>query len=205
MGHTTIITEDIDDFNFDTGELVQSRKYTVQKANVDVTDEFIKVSKYLSVIFAYNNIPPSLIGISLLIAEKMDYRSNIVYLLQNTKLEIAEALGMEKRYRKKKNPATGKVEQTNLPDTNSIDKLIRSLCDYDILRPTGTRGMYEVNSFLFSSGSIGDTRDLQAHFDFDTDTYCMSVKMKNPINGKVVRRAVANREQARDKKDIGKR
>lgn len=200
MGHTTYIQEDTDDFNIETGELTHSRKHKVSKMPVDVTDEFIKVSKYLSVIFGYNRIPLSLVNISLIVAERMDFRNNMVYLMKEDKLEIAEALGIGKRYRKRKNPKTGEIEQTDIPDTNTIDKMIRSLCDYDILRPTVTRGKYEVNSFLFSAGSIGQTRDLQAHFDFDNDIYYMSVKTKNPINGKTVRRAVTNKANALAKK-----
>ena len=65
MGQTSIIetiTEDV--FNSEDGVVTSSTKRAVKKSKIEPTDEFIKVSKYLNTIFAYNNIPLKLVPIS---------------------------------------------------------------------------------------------------------------------------------------------
>ena len=54
--------------------------------------------------------------------------------------------------------------------------------------------MYEVNSFLYSTGSIIETRELQAHFDFDQNAFSASAKQKNLITGITVKKAVMNKK-----------
>ncbi|MCM1561076.1 MAG: helix-turn-helix domain-containing protein [Butyrivibrio sp.] len=136
------------------------------------TDEFIKVSKYLNTIFAYNNIPLHLVPISLLMAQEMEFKTNIIYLLKPKKEKFAQMLDVS-------------------PDR--VKKLIQECCKYNIIRPVA-RATYEVNSYLFSTGSILETRMLQAHFDFDADRYVARAELVNPITGAVVRKAVYNKK-----------
>lgn len=173
MSNTTILEENYDRFDVDTGEIKEYTKRTVKKTRIEPTDEFIKVSKYLNTIFAYNQIPLNLVGISLLLAQRMEFKTNILYLLKSDKEELAQMLGVS---------------------TDRVKALLKDCKTYDIIRPTNTRGKYEVNSYLFSTGSIVETRKLQAHFDFDTDTFMVQAEQKNLITGTTVRKAVANRK-----------
>ena len=182
MGQTTIIDETIDSFNSETGEILQQHKHKVMKSKVEPTDEFIKVSRYLNTVFAYNNIPLNLVGISLLLAQRMEFKTNIVYLLKSDKVEIGEMLGFKMRGSK------GEI------NTNTVDKLIKELKNYDIIRPTDTRGKYMVNAFLFSTGSIAETRNLQAMFNFEKDAYWVQGDQRNLITGETVRKSVTNKK-----------
>ena len=180
---TTIYEEKYEHFDHETGEIKRKESHQVKKSKLGPTDEFIKVSKYLNVIFAYNGIPLSLVPISLIIAQRMEFKTNIVYLFLDAKLEIGDMLGIKRRNRKIKGV------ETNKPDTNTVDKLINELCKYDILRKV-SRGVYEVNSFLFSTGSAVETRDLQAHFDIEHDTVTVQGRQFNRITEQTVLKAV---------------
>ena len=172
MSQTTVLEEHIEEFNGITGEITTSKKRKVKKSQIAPTDQFIKVSKYLNTIFAYNDIPLSLVPISLLIAQQMEFKTNVVYLLKPIKVSFAEMLDIS---------------------LDRVNKLIRECEKYDIIRRQAL-GIYEVNSFLFSTGSIVETRDLQAHFDFVADNYYATATQKNLITGNVVRKAVANKK-----------
>lgn len=174
MGQTTILDEATDIFCSDTGEVTHSVSHKVMKSAIEPTDEFIKVSKYLNLIYAYNGIPLNMVPISLLFAQRMQYKTNILYLLKGDKEEIAAMMSIK---------------------INMVDKLIAQAKKYDIIRPTGDRGKYAVNSFLFSTGSIVETRNLQAHFDLDKDTYIVRADQRNKITGDVVRKSVTNRQK----------
>lgn len=173
MAQTSIIETTMEDvFSPDDGVITASTKRTVKKSKIEPTDEFIKVSKYLNVIFAYNNIPLNLVPISLLIAQEMEFRTNKIYLLIDRKKEFAQMLDIS-------------LDRTN--------KLIQECEKYNIIRRQA-RGIYEVNSFLFSTGSIVETRELQAHFDFQNDVFIAKGVQKNLINGVTVKKAVANKK-----------
>lgn len=172
MSQTSIIEEQYDSFNSEDGVIQSSMKRTVRKRAIEPTDEFIKVSKYLNTIFAYNNIPLNLVPISLLIAQEMEFKTNRIYLLKPIKEEFAEMLDIS---------------------LDRVNKLIRDCEKYNIIHRIAT-GMYEVNSFLYSTGSTIDTRKLQAHFDFINDSYSASAEQKNLITGTVVRKAVMNKK-----------
>ena len=172
MGQTTFLEEQYDSFNSEDGVIQSSMKRTVKKNKIEPTDEFIKVSKYLNTIFAYNNIPLNLVPISLLIAQEMEFKTNRIYLLKPIKEEFAQMLDIS---------------------LDRVNKLIRDCEKYNII-PRIATGMYEVNSFLYSTGSIIETRELQAHFDFDQNTYSASAKQKNLITGITVKKAVMNKK-----------
>jgi len=180
MASTTVIESILyDEFK---GEEAQPKR-PILKDRMSPTDEFVKVSRYLSTIFAFNNIPLNLVGISFILAERMEFKTNIVYLLKGDKVEIGDMLGYARRYKK-----NGKE------DTNSVDKLIKDCVKYDIIRPTETQGKYEVNSYLFSTGSTAETRKLQAHFDFDNDAFAVGAMQRSKITGETIRKAVANKK-----------
>ncbi len=174
MGQTVVLEEREDEFDPDTGEILKSSRKTrqVRKTKMEPTDQFVKVSKYLNVIFAYRNIPLTLVPISLLFAQRMEYKTNRLTLLKDDKEEIAAMLQMSLK---------------------RVESLIMSCKRYDIIRPVA-RGKYEVNGYLFSTGDYIETRKLQAHFDFDSDTYIAEAEQKNLITGKVVRKAVRNKD-----------
>jgi hypothetical protein len=175
MGQTTILDETIDTFDSDTGEITRSTKRRVKKSYTEPTDEFIKVSKYLNTIFAYNNIPLNLVGISLLLAQRMEFKTNIVYLLKSDKKEMAEMLGISEE---------------------RVKTLLSDCKKYDILRPTDCRGKFAVNAYLFSTGNAVETRNLQAHFDFDNNIYGVCADHKNLITGETVRKSVTNKRNS---------
>lgn len=176
MGQTTILDETIDTFDSYSGEITRSTKRRIKKSPAtEPTDEFIKVSKYLNTIFAYNNIPLNLVGISLLLAQRMEFKTNIVYLLKSDKKEIAEMLGVSEE---------------------RVKTLLSDCKKYDILRPTDCRGKFAVNAYLFSTGSAVDTRNLQAYFDFDNGIYGVRADHKNLITGETVRKSVTNKKSS---------
>ena len=195
MGQTSIIETTTDVFNQDDGVITTSTKRAVKKSKIEPTDEFIKVSKYLNVIFAYNNIPLKLVPISLLIAQEMEFKTNKIYLLKDRKEEFANMLDMS---------------------LVRVNALIGECEKYNIIRRQ-SRGVYEVNSFLFSTGSIVETRELQAHFDFNNDVFIAKGVQKNLITGTTVKKAVANKKDKqingqmnlddwmKDKKEISKK
>ena len=172
MAQTTILEETYDNFNSEDGVISQSTKHTIKKSAIEPTDEFIKVSKYLNTIFAFNNIPLKLVPISLLIAQEMEFKTNKIYLLKPTKEEFAKMLDVS---------------------LDRVNKLIAECQKYNIIRPLA-RGLYEVNSFLYSTGSIVETRKLQAHFDLDNDSFYTQAEQTNRITGKVVRKAVMSKK-----------
>ncbi|MFV0391147.1 MAG: hypothetical protein ACK5KP_04570 [Paludibacteraceae bacterium] len=174
-GHTTILEEREDKFDSVTGEVTSSTKRTVQKKKVDVTDEFFKVSKYLNLIYSYNDIPLNLVPISLIFAQRMEFKTNVLYLLKGDKEEIGVMLGI---------------------GVEAVKKLIIRCRQHDIIRPTTSRGKYEVNSFLFSTGSMVETRGLQAQFDIESDTYMAQADQKNLITGETVRKSIINKERS---------
>lgn len=126
----------------------------------------------MNTIFAYNNVPLNLVPISLLIAQEMEFKTNKIYLLKPVKEEFAKMLDVS---------------------LDRVNKLIKECQLFNIIRPIA-RGVYEVNSYLFSTGSIVETRKLQAHFDFDNNTFLAQAEQKNLITGKVVRKAVMNKK-----------
>ena len=173
MGQTSIIETTLEDvFNAEDGAIIASTRRAVKKTNLEPTDEFVKVSKYLNVIFSYNNIPLRLVPISLLIAQEMEFKTNKIYLLVDRKKEFGKMLNVS---------------------LDRINKYIQECEKYNIIRRQG-RGVYEVNSFLFSTGSIIETRELQAHFDFENDTFIAKGVQKNLITGVTVKKAVLSRK-----------
>ena len=173
MAQTSIIeTSYTDVLNPDDGVVVSSTKRAVKKTDIGPTDEFIKVSKYLSLIFTYNNIPLNLVPISMMIAEEMEFKTNIVYLLKPIKERFANMLEVS---------------------LDRVNKLISECEKYNIIRRQD-RGIYEVNSFLFSTGSIIETRELQAHFDIMNDSFVTKGIQTNKITGITVKKAVVNKK-----------
>ena len=138
---TTILDERVDTWSPETGEITQRRTRQVKTSKVAPTDEFVKVSKYLNTIFAYHNIPLSLVPISLLLAQYMEFKTNKIILLKDRKEEFAEMLGVS---------------------LDRVNHMIRECKKYDIIRPI-SRSTYEVNSFLFSTGQGIRHRQVSSH------------------------------------------
>lgn len=173
MAQTIILEERNDRFNPDTGEISEQSHRVIKRSKTEPTDEFVKVSKYLNLIFAYNDIPKSLIPISLLIAQEMEFKTNKIYLLKPTKEYFAAALDIS---------------------LDRVNKLILECRKYDIIRQR-SRGIFEVNAFLYSTGDSAETRNLQAHFDIENDNYTVTGDMISRIDGQTVRKAVTTRKK----------
>ena len=77
-----------------------------------------------------------------------------------------------------------------------VKTLLSDCKKYDILRPTDCRGKFAVNAYLFSTGSAVETRNLQAHFDFDNNVYGVCADHKNLITGETVRKSVTNKRNS---------
>ncbi len=75
-----------------------------------------------------------------------------------------------------------------------VNKLLIECRKYDIIRPI-SRGIYEVNPYLYSTGSIGETRNLQAQFDFENERYIVRGDSKCKLNGEIIRKTVKNRKE----------
>lgn len=163
----------IDDFHFDDDIITQKTRPLTRKSRTEPTDELTRTSKYLNTIFAYKNIPLTLVPISLLMAQEMEFKTNRIYLLKPVKEDFAHMLDIS---------------------LDRVNKLIKECRKYDIIRPIA-RGIYEVNSYLYSTGSVVETRNLQAHFDFTHDTFMTQAEQKNLITGSVVQKAVINKNE----------
>lgn len=164
------------------GTIETSNMVTKQSRGIEPQEEYIKVSRYLNTIFAYHNIPLSLVPISLLIAQRMGFKDNVVILLKSQKQEIATML----------DTSVARVEQ-----------LISKLRKHDIIRPTNDRGIYVVNWFLFSTGSNSEIRMQQAKFDFEANKITVINESKNKITGETVRKAVYNFDPIKNKQIPG--
>lgn len=167
------VEEHIDDFHFDDDIITQKTHPLTGKSRTEPTDELTRASKYLNTIFAYRNIPLTLVPISLLMAQEMEFKTNRIYLLKPVKEEFAHMLDIS---------------------LDRVNKLIKECRKYDIIKPIA-RGIYEVNSYLYSTGSAVETRSLQAHFDFIHDTFITQAEQKNLITGSVVQKAVINKKE----------
>lgn len=180
MSQTTILENTEEHFDSQSGEIYQQTKRKVVKSRIEPTDEFFKVSRYLNTIFAFHNIPLNLVGISLCFGQMMEFRTNRLFLLKPQKQEIAEMLGCS--YQR-------------------VCHLIQDCKKYDIIRPY-SRGMYEVNGFLFSSGDLTDTRNIQAQFDFETGDVVAVADMKHRITGESVRKCVIDQKKKKAAKQL---
>lgn len=174
---TTVYSEVRDTFNVETGEVTSYTKMIAKKTKLEVTDQFVKTSKYLTTIFAYMGIPLRLVPIALLISEHMDFKTNKIALLKELKIEMSDLLGYKRK---------------DHENTNTIDREIAECVKYDILRRTKSRGLYVVNPYLFATGSTTDVRNLQAVFDFDNEQLTIGATTINMISGEVIKKIVKN-------------
>jgi len=159
-------TDKIDSF---TGEVTYQEKTIFTGSDIRPTDEYIKVTKYLSLIFAFVGIPLKYVPICYLLAEAMDTKTNRVYIHKGLKQKISEML--------------------DISDVR-IRHMVMELKQYDLIRATDIRGVYELNAFIFSVGSTIETRALQAHFDCVANEMKVINKSKNYITGETVITAV---------------
>lgn len=165
-----LLDEQEDVFDESTGVIHRRTQKVVRKEKPKETDEFIKVSRYLTTIFAYQNIPLKLVPISLCLAQRMEFRTNLIHLLKADKEEIAEMLDCS---------------------LERVRTLVKECKKYDIIRPR-SRGFYEVNSFLYSTGNLAETRALQANMDFEAGTLTTTAVTTSLITGETVRRSVTD-------------
>ena len=169
---TVLMVEQEDCFSPVTGEIHETRRKSVRFQKMEPDDEFFKVSRYLLTIFAYQGIPLYLVSISLILAQKMEFKTNLVTLYKDDKQEIADMLGCS---------------------LERVRSLLKDCKKYDIIRPRA-RGKYEVNSFLYSTGDFATTKDLQVQLDIEAGTLSTSGMMENLITGDVVRKCVTDRK-----------
>lgn len=153
------------------GEFDTLNKTTKSVRSLGPEEEYIKVSRYLNTIFAYHGIPQNLVPISLLLAQRMGFKDNLVLLLKSQKEEIAAMLDVK---------------------LTRVEQYITQLKKHDVIRPTADRGLYEVNWYLFSTGSNKEIKLHQALFDFEANQVTVLNETTNYITGETVRKAVYN-------------
>lgn len=130
--------------------------------------DYLKVYKYTNTLFAFKGIPLSYVPIIIEISRYMTYadEGQIVVLNKYIKDKIAETLNIK---------------------TDRINQSIKELKAFDVLRPTGARGVYAVNPFVVGCGDKVQIEQLRARFDFDANLMVQENVSHNLITGEVIR------------------
>lgn len=172
--------------NGNTGELTRNTKFTSRRINQpgEKEDEYIRVYKYLNVLFAYENIPLALVPAVIEIAKFMTNADTgqLVTMHGMMREQICENLGIS---------------------ISRLNKIVKQLRQADILRDTNIRGTYAVNPFIVSTGKSTDVKTLQAQFDFHAEKLVVYKESQNLITGKTVRQAIVeNKKKLNSKQSV---
>lgn len=179
MPRNIAIYETIEEtINGDTGEFNRNTKFTSRRIGGDLEkeDEYIRVYKYLNVLFAYENIPLALVPAVIEISKYMTNADTgqLVTMHSLMREQICSTLGIS---------------------ISRLNKIVKQLRDADILRDTSTRGTYAVNPFIVSAGKSTDVKTLQAKFDFHAEQLVVYKESQNLITGKTVRQAIVENKK----------
>ncbi len=160
----------------ETGVFQSATKFSAKLISSDGEAEYIRVYKYLNVLFAYENIPLSLVAPMIEISKYM------------TNADTGQLVTMHTLMRKE---ICNNLEIS----ISRLNKIVKQLRDADILRDTGTRGTYAVNPFIVSAGKSTDVKTLQAEFDFKAEQLTVYKETQNLITGKTVRQAITENKK----------
>lgn len=171
--------------NGETGEFKRNTKFTSRRIGngLENEEEYIRVYKYLNVLFAYENIPLALVPAVIEISKYMTNADTgqLVTMHSLMREQICNTLGIS---------------------ISRLNKIVKQLREADILRDTSTRGTYAVNPFIVSAGKSTDVKTLQAKFDFHAEQLVVYKESKNLITGKVVRQAIVENKKKLSSKDV---
>lgn len=141
---STIITQHTDRIlDPETGEIREVITHRQKKSRIDQTDEYVKVSRALLVIFARYDIPLSTLPALLVLAQRMDYKTNCFAWLKPDKTAVAAILGVDPRRAK---------------------AIVSDLCKRGVVRQI-CPGRYQICPYIVSCGTVAETRDLQHEWD----------------------------------------
>lgn len=180
----TTYKETLETLNPETGELVAQSKYKSVKLTKEREDDYIKVYKYTNTVFAYKDIPLTLVPAVLEISKYMSYAETGQRVAFNKLMreEICETLGIS---------------------INRLNQIVKELRSADVLRSTGARGVYAVNPFIVGAGHATKINELRAKFDFDAEEMRVEKSETNLITGKVVLEAVTEMKKNKQKQIPG--
>jgi len=180
----TTFKETQERFDPQSGELYSDTKYKSLLQSKEKEDDYIKVYKYTTTVFAFKGISLTLVPAVLEISKYMSYADagQLVCFNKLMREQICNTLGVS---------------------IDRLNQLVRELRKADILRSTKARGVYAVNPFVVGAGPVTKIHELRAHFDFEADLMRTEKKETNFITGKVIQEAI--RESAKlklqDKQD----
>ena len=178
----TTFKETKEQFDPQTGELYSDTKFkSVLKAK-EKEDDYIKVYKYTTTVFAFKGISLNLVPAVLEISKYMSYADTgqLVCMNKLMREQICETLGI-------------KIKR--------LDQIVSKLREADILRPTKARGVYAVNPFVVGAGPVTKIHELRAQFDFEADLMRVEKKETNFITGRVVQEAIVESKKPKIKEN----
>ena len=171
------LKETIDSFDPQTGEILPPQvKYKSYMVGKDKEDDYIKVYKYTTTVFAFKGISLSLVPAILEISKYMSFAETgqLVCFNKVMREQIADTLGIS---------------------IKRLDQIVKELKEADILRPAGARGLYAINPFIIGAGNATKIHELRAKFDYEADLMRVEKKETNFITGKVVNEAIIERKK----------
>lgn len=179
MSKNIAVYETIEEsINGETGEFQRNTKFTSRRLDNsgEKEEEYIRVYKYLNVLFAYENIPLALVPAVIEISKYMTNADTgqLVTMHSIMREQICATLGIS---------------------ISRLNKIVKQLRNADILRDTTTRGTYAVNPFIVSAGKSTDVKTLQAKFDFHAEQLVVYKESQNLITGKTVRQAIVENKK----------
>ena len=156
-----------DEFNSGSETNIENIRIIKNRDSKIKEGDYLKVYKYTNTLFAFKGIPLSYVPIIIEIGRYMSYAEDgqIVVLNKYIKDKIAETLNIK---------------------MDRINQSIRELKDFDVLRPTGSRGVYAVNPFVIGCGDRLQIEELRAQFDFNANLMEQKNTTRNLITGQVI-------------------
>ena len=170
------LKETIDTFDPQTGEIIHSEKFKSYLVGKEKEDDYIKVYKYTTTVFAFKGISLSLVPAVLEIGKYMSYAETgqLVCFNKVMREQIASTLGIS---------------------IKRLDQIVKDLKEADILRPAGARGLYAVNPFIVGAGNATKIHELRAKFDYEADLMKVEKRETNFITGKIINEAIIERKK----------
>lgn len=177
------LKETIDSFDPQTGEVFNQTKFKSYIVGKDKEDDYIKVYKYTTTVFAFKGISLALVPAILEISKYMSYAETgqLVCFNKVMREAIANTLGIT---------------------IKRLDQIVKELKQADVLRPAGARGLYSVNPFIVGAGNATKIHELRAKFDYEADIMKVEKCETNFITGQVVNEAIIELKKRLDTKQL---
>ncbi len=178
------VKETVDSFDPQTGEIFNNTKFKSYMVGKDKEDDYIKVYKYTTTVFAFKGISLALVPAMLEISKYMSYAETgqLVCFNKVMREQICETLDIS---------------------VKRLDQIVKELKDADILRPAGARGLYAVNPFIVGAGNSTKIHELRAKFDYEADLLKVEKCETNFITGKTIDEAIVETKKKRSKQIAG--